>query len=137
MEEASRSSRLLLDLLCRKLSTIIGISNANLTKNEVPFKETPAPEEKSIEKATATMSKAQALRVSMLHSIAKRFSLSNSEISMLMSQKIRTCDDLISTDDATIHAMYTKKKAFMADRILEAKKRIHAEITQLEEAENL
>ena len=71
------------------------------------------------------------LRNAPLFSVAKRFSINSSELSMLLSHKIITCGNLVDADARSITSMYTKKKAFMATRILEVRKRIKDEIKRI------
>ena len=56
------------------------------------------------------------------------FGMTQSELSMLHSHKVKTCGDLINLDEQTIRGMYNKKKAFMANHLLEIQRKLKAEV---------
>lgn len=61
----------------------------------------------------------------------KKFGLNSKELSLLLSHKMKTCGDLTKADETQIKSFYKKKKAFMANHLLEVRKKIQAEADRL------
>ena len=61
----------------------------------------------------------------------KKFGLNSQELSLLLTHKMKTCGDLSKTDELQIKGFYKKKKAFMANHVLEVRKKIKAEAEKL------
>ena len=88
----------------------------------------PKPEEKPQE---ASFTSVEKLHATLLRTAAKKFGLNSTEISLLLSNKMKTCGDLIKADELYLRGLYKKKKAFMADHLLEARKKMKAEADRL------
>ena len=66
-----------------------------------------------------------------LHTAAKKFGLNTAELSLLLSNKMKTCGDLIKADELYLHGLYKKKKAFLVNHLLEVRKKMMTEADRL------
>jgi hypothetical protein len=89
---------------------------------------TPKPEDKPQESPTMSVEK---LYAAPLHTAAKKFGLNTAELSLLLSNKMKTCGDLIKADELYLHSLYKKKKAFLVNHLLEVRKKMRAEADRL------
>lgn len=89
----------------------------------------PIPEEKPVESSQAMS--VEKLYASPLHTAAKKFGLNASELSLLLSNKMKTCGDLIKADELYLHGLYKKKKAFLVNHLLEVRKKMKLEAERL------
>jgi rRNA-processing protein FCF1 len=110
---------------------IVGDSPIEIdSKPKLPDPEpAPASEEKPVE-SSAPMS-IEKLYASPLHTAAKKFGLNASELSLLLSNKMKTCGDLIKADELYLHGLYKKKKAFLVNHLLEVRKKMKLEAERL------
>lgn len=57
--------------------------------------------------------------------------MNTAELSLLLSNKMKTCGDLIKADELYLHSLYKKKKAFLVNHLLEVRKKMRAEADRL------
>lgn len=109
------------------------VGNSSIETDSKPTLPTPTPapvpEEESVE--TPTAMSVEKLYASPLHTAAKKFGLNTSELSLLLSNKMKTCGDLIKADELYLHSLYKKKKAFLVNHLLEVRKKMKDEIDKL------
>lgn len=89
----------------------------------------PDAEDKGPEKQT-DMTAERLYGMPLLYAV-KKFGLNSKELSMLLSHKMKTCGDLVKTDEMQIKGFYKKKKEFMANHLLEVRKKIKTEADRL------
>ena len=116
---------------------IVGDSSVETSNKPTPPppEPTPVPEEKPVE--APTVMSVEKLYAAPLHTAAKKFGLNASELSLLLSNKMKTCGDLIKADELYLHGLYKKKKAFLVNHLLEVRKKMKAEAERISsEADN-
>lgn len=86
------------------------------------------PEGKSQEVSAMSVEK---LYATPLHTAAKKFGLNTAELSLLLSNKMKTCGDLIKADELYLQGLYKKKKAFLVNHLLEVRKKMKAEADRI------
>ena len=95
------------------------------------FSPPPVEEDNETASQSQTAMTAEKLYGMPLLYAVKKFGLNSKELSLLLSHKLKTCGDLAKADEMEIKGFYKKKKAFMANHLLEVRKKINAEADRL------
>ena len=109
---------------------VTGGPSSDTDSNPVIPESDPSPKSEDKPQEVPSMS-VEKLYAAPLHTAAKKFGLNTAELSLLLSNKMKTCGDLIKADELYLHGLYKKKKAFLVNHLLEVRKKMKTEADRL------